>query len=312
MPLIIGQTNLDADQLVFFKGQLEHMLPKSFDVKYPNLTANQVFPVDNSAGPGADSVSYDQFDEVGVCKFIADYADDLPRSDVKGKKFSIMIQSLGGSFGYSMQEIRSAAMARRNLSAARAASARRSNDNYADKIVWQADGSATWAGLTGILFHPNVTKAAVSHGNWATATADEMIKDVNVAINSVETLTNGVEAVDTVALPLAMYGLLRTTPRTSNSERTCLEFLKATWPGVTFIAIPALKTAKNPRTGAIASTNCMLCYRRSPDHLTIQIPVIYEQFAAQERNLAFVVPTHSRHGGMNITYPLSVVVVDGL
>jgi hypothetical protein len=28
-PLIIGQTNLDADQLVFFKRQLEYVMPRA-------------------------------------------------------------------------------------------------------------------------------------------------------------------------------------------------------------------------------------------------------------------------------------------
>ncbi len=312
-PLIIGETNLDADQLVFFKRQLEHIKSKAYDVKYPTLMATSVFPVSTEAGPGAESITYEQFDSVGVMKFISDYADDLPRSDVKGKQFSILIQSLGGSYGWSIQEVRSAQMANRPLTAMRSTAARRSNDQMVNKIAWFADGGASWAGLTGILYHPNVTKAAATKGSWKAASPDDMIVDVNDAIASVPALTNNVEVVDTVLLPPAKYALLATTPRSTTSDTTCLEFLKRVNPGVVFGSIGELKNVNpNPRTNAAANTQVMLCYRRSPDHLQLEIPVIYEQFAAQERNLSYIVPVHSRIAGFNIYYPLSVLVVDGI
>ena len=148
MDVLGNITNLDADQTVFFRRQLEYIKPKTYDVKYPNLLATTVFPVDSSAGIGAETVTYEQFDSVGLMKFVSDYADDLPRSDVKGKQFSVIVQSLGGSYGWSIQEIRAAQFANRNLSSMRAMAARRSNDQMVNRIGWFADGSATWAGLT--------------------------------------------------------------------------------------------------------------------------------------------------------------------
>lgn len=311
-PLVGNIINLDADETVFFKRQLEFVKSQTYDVKYPTLQATTVFPVSTEAGPGAETITYDQFDSVGLMKFISDYADDLPRSDVKGKQFSIIVQSLGGSYGWSLQEVRSAQMARRNLQGMRAMAARRANDQMVNRIGWFADGSADWAGLTGILYHPNTTKIAATNGTWSGATPDEIIQDVNDAINSVPDLTNGVEAVDTVLLPQLQYSQIATVPRSATSDTTILEFLRRVHPGVEFRPINELKdVTPNPRTGG-AATNVMLCYRRSPDHLTYELPVIFEQFAAQERNLSFVVPTHSRNGGFNVYYPLSIVQVDGL
>lgn len=318
-PVLIGQTNLDADQLVFFKQQLQHHMAKSFDVKYPTPMATSLFPVSVEAGPGAETIVYDQFDSIGVVKFITDYADDLPRSDVKGKQFSIIIQSLGGSYGWSIQEVRSAAMAKRNLNGMRAAAARRSNDIMVNKIAWHADGSANWAGLVGILRHPNVTKisaasltaAADDDGIFSSAAPDKMIEIVNNAIQSVPDLTNGLEVIDTLLFPPKQYGLLATTPRSSHSDTTVLKFLKEVNPNVTFGSVNELKNVVNPRTGS-GTVDCMLGYRRSADHMQLHIPIIYEQFAAQERNLSYIVPTHSRIAGFNIPYPLSVVVVDGI
>ena len=307
--------NLDSDQLIFFRRQLEYIKSQSYDIKYPLLQATNLFPVSTEAGPGAETITYEQFDSVGVMKFIADYADDLPKSDVKGRQFSIIVQSLGGSYGYSIQEIRSAQMANRNLTAMRANAARRSNDQMANRIGWFADGSSQWAGLTGILYHPNTTKTQAVVGNWLNpaTTPDQIINDVNVAINAVPTLTNGVEMVDTVVLPIAQYAHIASTPRSATSDTTILEFLRRVHPAVTFVQAQELVNVNpNPRTGAAVPTNCMLCYRRSPDHIQYEIPVIYEQFAAQERNLAAIVPVHSRNAGINVYYPLAIHQIDGL
>lgn len=314
IPLIGKVVNLDADQTVFFKRQLELIKPQTYDVKYPSLLATTVFPVSNEAGPGAETITYEQFDTVGVMKFISDYADDLPRSDVKGKQFSIIVQSLGGSYGWSIQEVRAAAYARRNLNAMRAAASRRSNDQMVNRIGWFADGSAQWAGLTGILYHPNTTKSAAPTGSWiASATADQIIGDVNFAINAVPDLTNGVEVIDTVLLPQLEYSHIASTPRSNVSDTTILEFLQRVHRGVSFDRINELKAVNpNPRTAAGPAVNLMLCYRRSPNHLQFELPVIFEQFPAQERNLSYIVPTHSRNAGMNIYYPLSVHQIDGI
>lgn len=303
--------NLDDDQLIFFKGELEHVKAKAYNVKYPNLRYMDLFPISTEAGPAAESIAYEQYDETGVNKFISDFADDLPRSDVKGKKFAILVQSIGGCYGYSIQEVRASAMARKPLVQMRAMSARRSCDQKMEDIAFKADGSAQWAGLTGILYHPNVTKNAATNGAWATATAAQMVEDVTVAIQTSENLTNGIEVVDTVLLPIAKYGILNTTQNSSASDKTCLDFLKSIFPGVAFIPVYALKDVTNPRTLS-GTANVMLCYRRSSDALTFEQPIIYEQFAAQPRNLAVIIPTHARVAGFNIPYPLSVTVVDGI
>jgi len=314
-PVLGKIENLDGDQTIFFKRSLEYIKAKSYDVKYPTLMIPDLFPVSTEAGEGAASITYEQFDSVGVMKFISDYADDLPRSDVKGKQFTIPVQSLGGSYGWSMQEIRSAAMANRPLQAMRAVAARRSNDQMANKIGWFADGTAKWAGLTGVLYNANITKAAAPTGAWLTGpkTPTLIIADISYCINKIIELTNGVEAADTVLLPQLQYAHIAVTPRETGTDTTILEFCRRVFPGVTFAGVNELKDVNpHPRTGALSNVNCMLAYRRSPDHLQVETPVIFEQFPAQERNLAYMIPTHSRQAGFNIYYPISLHLVDGL
>lgn len=308
----IVSVNLDANESMFFARELEAIKARTYDILYPELKMLRLVPISFDAGPGAESITYRQYDSVGVMKIIANYADDLPRADVTGKEFTSQVKSLGGAYGYNVQEIRAARMAGKPLEQRRANAVRLANDQAVNRIGWFADGTAAWGGMLGLLFNANVTKAAAVHGDWGNATTDEIINDVNVLINNIRTLTKGVENADTVLLPVNKFSQLATTPRSNVSDTTILEFLRRVHPGVTFEDANELTSVTpNPRTGA-GSAHCMVAYRRSSDKLTMEIPQAFEQFPAQERNLEFVVPCHSRVGGIIIYYPLSVSIADGI
>ena len=100
--------NLDAGETLFFERELENRKAQTYDVIRAPLKAFELIPVSSTAGAGAESIVYEQYDATGVAKMIANYADDLPRADVKGKEFVAKVKSVGNSYGYSLQEIRAA------------------------------------------------------------------------------------------------------------------------------------------------------------------------------------------------------------
>ena len=56
---------IDANGAVFFQRQLEHIKSKSYDVKYAELKARQLFPVSNEAGAGVQTITYRTYDQAG-------------------------------------------------------------------------------------------------------------------------------------------------------------------------------------------------------------------------------------------------------
>jgi hypothetical protein len=187
---------------------------------------------------------------------------------------------------------------------------RHSNDQLTNQLAWFGDATH---GIEGLLFNTNVTKTAAVNGGWLAATPDEIIEDVNTAIGAMISVTKGVERPDTVAIATKQHTHISTTPRSATTDTTILEFLRKAWPGINFVSVPEFEAlAIIPSTGLAGPTDIMLIYKKSADKLGLQIPQTYEQFPAQERNLEFVVPTHSRTGGVIVYYPLSVTVVDGL
>jgi hypothetical protein len=295
--------NLDAGESIFFARELEHILTRQHDVQYPELRARLFIPVNNEAGPGAESITYYQFDKVGIAKIISDYADDLPMADVFGSKFTSPVESLGISFGYSIQEVRSASHAGRALPVMKANSAREAHERLVDELGALGDAST---GLTGFLNNANVPVGSALNGGWAVASADQIIEDMNEAVTAMITSTNNVESPDTLLLPLDAFTVVNQR-RVPDTDSTILKF---------FLANNAwIRNVDHwyRLTGAGAgSTDRMVAYKRDPSKMELHVPQEYETFPVQERGLKFLVPTHSRIGGTVFYKPFAALYRDGL
>jgi hypothetical protein len=317
---VVRSVNLDAGESMFFARQLEYIKAQSYDILYPEYKATTQFPVSTEAGPGAESITYREFDTVGLMKIISNYADDLPRADVRGREHTIPVRSIGGSYGYNVQEIRASRMANKPLEMRRAEAARRAYEQMVNRIGWFAKSDdGIYGGLTGILYQANITKADSSLDDWLTdptpkVWADEIIAAFAKAFYDMVDLTKGIEWPDTALLPPKQFGKIRTLPRSTVSDTTVYQFIKDAHPELKTIEwVNELKrVSPKPSTPTAGSsyTDVMLLYKKDPMKLTFEIPQPFEQFPVQERGLEYLIPTHARVGGFLVYYPLSVTVLE--
>lgn len=296
--------NLDSAQTVFFARELESRKAQTYDVIKAPLKAFELIPVSTEAGPGAESIVYEQYDSTGIAKLIANYADDLPRADVKGKEFFAPIKSIGNSYGYSLQEIRAAQMAGKSLEQRKANAAVRAQREKWNRIAFFGDADT---GLPGWLSNANVPNSAVAAGagsgdptEWADKTPAEILKDMNDAVNGIVDLTNGAESPNTIVLPIAQYTLIATTNAGTGTDTTILEYFLRNSPFITDV-----QWANELKGAFTGDADGFIVYDRSPDKMTFEMPQDFEQLPVQERGLEFVIPCHSRVGGTIIYYPLS-------
>jgi len=232
-------------------------------------------------------------------------ADDLPRSDINQTERSINIRSFGGSFGYTVQELRAAQMANVALEQRRANSVRRDYEEKVESVAMFGESTVNLAG-----FFNNATVDIIAADKWFTTpgiTAQEMNELLNYGVTAVVNGSNMKEEPDTILLAYEDYNKASTTRNSDSSDVTVLEYFLRTNPYIRNVEpINQLTKGKN---GGKLNTSRMVVYKRDPEKLQLHIPQPLELFPPQQRNLQFIVPAHARVGGVAIYYPKSVIYV---
>jgi hypothetical protein len=302
--------NMDAVESVYFNRQLEAIRAGSYDIKYEELKARNLVPVDNSLGNHVDTVTYRQYDRVGVAKFISNYADDLPRADVLGKEFKSSVRSMGSSYGYNLQEIRTSRAAGAGLDQKRANAARRAIEEL---IEATAKTGHSPTGLLGLLNQPNAQVFTVpadgtgSSALFVNKTPDQVVRDLCAIQFKVVETTKEQEIPTTLLLPLSVFHSISVRRMGDGSDETILSYFLKISPYVKEV-VPwsGLETAGS------GGTKRMVCYKKSPDALQLIIPQEFEQLPPETRGMEYVTNCHARCGGVVMYYPLSMAYGDGI
>jgi hypothetical protein len=288
---------------LFLERQLEFIRPQVFETAYADIKYPTILPVTSEAGNAAQTYTYRIMDATGEFKLIADAADDLPRSDISQVEKSIVIRSFGGSFGYTVQELRAAQMANVALEQRRASAVRRAYEEKVEQVAMFGEASANLAG-----FFNNATVDVIAADKWFTdsgTTSQDMLDLLNYGADAMVNATQMKEQPDTLLLPYDDYAVISKRRNSDSSDSTVLEYFLRTNPYITNVA-PILQLDK---TKSGLNTNRMVVYKRDPQKLELHIPQPLELFPPQQRGLEFIVPAHARVGGVALYYPKSVIYV---
>jgi len=290
---------------LFLERQLEYIRPQVFEIQYADIKYSTILPVTSEAGTGAQTFTYRIMDSTGEFRLLADAASDLPRADISQVEKSINIRSFGGSFGYTVQELRAAQMANIALEQRRAAAVRRA---YEEKVESVALFGESTVGLAG--FFNNSSVDIVAADKWFTTaaiTAQEMNELLNYGVSAIINGSKMKEQPDTILLGYEDYNKVSTTRNSDSSDVTVLEYFLRTNPYIRNVE-PINQLTKGNNGGKL-NTSRMVVYKRDPEKVQLHIPQPLELFPAQQRGLEFIVPAHARVGGVALYYPKSVIYV---
>lgn len=305
LEMVLAQSNirLDANETAHLLKQLEYVKTQTYDIQYGPLKALQFCPVDPAADPAAESITYRQWDEFEMAKIIANYADDLPLVDVAVKEFTSPVKSLGAAYQWSVQDLRRSAMAGSQLDLRRARAARMAIERKIDELVAFGDSAS---GLPGMLNNANVAINVLPHvGAWTGLTPAQIIANLNDMAQTVITSTLEVFVPDTILLDTVSFGHIAQTPIATDNQTTILRSFLANNP-----YIKNIDQWSKLNTAGAGSIRRSVTYFRDPVVLQYNLPLPFEQFPPQARNLSFVVPCHARAGGVEIHYPLAMSYAD--
>jgi len=287
--------------------QLEFVKARTFDVVYPEMKARRFFPVSNEADSGAETITYEQWDSFGMANVIANYADDIPESDVLVEEFTAKVKGFASSFKWSIQDLRRSAMANSNLQSRKAMAARRSVENRLEDVG--AFGVLN-GGLTGGLNNANIPVTPAPVGNWTLLTpADDIINDLNTLVDAIVVANKETFLPDTLIVPTEKFSILaqKRVSTTGDTGTTILQQFVASNPYIN--TIESWFKARLADAGGTGPR--IMAYKRSPEVLSFEIPQEFETMPPQAKNLAFKVPVHARAAGVLVYYPLACGYMDG-
>jgi hypothetical protein len=288
--------HLDASENFFASRQLEQIRTKTLEVRYPALLARTLIPSDpEPLDPGAETHVTIYTDESGEARYASDLGGGGPRVDVKSGEFTGKIRTIEVSYATSMQEMRAAKLANRDISAKRAIAARNAIERKIDDALMFG---SVLHGFRGLLNQPAVTTTSLA-APWAGASAAQLFDDLMLMDQAIPLATNEVEAPTDIVLPIAMYNRLL-IPRSTTSDTTVLAYFLQHAEHV--------KTVTKYRK---MGTNQALAYNKSPEKLYSVIPLEFFQYQPQMHGKELVTECEARVGGVVVNYPGSMRYFDG-
>ncbi len=290
----------DADT-IFLARQLDFVRSTTYDRQLPATNADALVPDDTSVPEWAESVTQYAYDMVGMAKVISNYADDLPRADVRSTSRSVSVRTLGDSYGYNVNELRASRATGAGLDARKAAAARRAMDLKIMSIKLNGD---TMYSLYGLFTHPNVPIQVLPvTGDWATLTGDQILQNLVAWVSGYQNQTKGTHAPTHLELaPKAFVAASTKFITAAGSMVTPLAWFRANYPGIVVENIWELTNAASSGTKDLG-----LLYERNADNISHMYVMPFSQLPPEARNLEIVTDCIARSGGVNIFYPLALL-----
>lgn len=302
--IVLPQMGMNFDDNgIYFARALDYVKARTYVRLLPQLSGDRLVPTSTDTPASAVSVSYRIYDEIGMAKIIANYADDLPRVDVRAREVSVNVRGIGDSYGYSQQDLRASLATGTNLpgrkaDAARTAVARKENSL---KIKGDAD-----YGMFGLTNHPNIPAVTAVTGTWSTATGDQIVADVTALINGVINQSNGIHTPNVLGMTNQSRAQLFGKRMSGSAQTLAGNAIQEQFPGLEIII------AQEFRAQGSGGTDMLFAGERDIDNYYYDQAMEFLQHPPQARGLEMVIPCEARTAGLIVVRPLSMATMGGI
>jgi hypothetical protein len=305
--------HLDAVGTAALARELESIQRDVTMTVYPDLLARTYVPQLPDVQRGAEHHTWRRMDLKGMAKLVGNDTTDLPDVDVDVKESFTPLRSYGNKYGYTVEELDAFELARSRgsniqLDTARADAAHMLIDRKLDQVI--AIGDPLVGGdypIVGMCNHPDVTIFTPITGNWLTATAPQILADVNKLVMAVINQSFSVTPPDTILMPIDRHALLSTMPLGANNDKTVMDFILKNNPW-----IKAIEPWWYLSTAGASGGPRVVAYKRSVEVVGHATPILFEALPPQPKNLKFDVPCRGKTGGSIVRFPLGMAYMDGI
>lgn len=259
---------------------------------------------------GAETHTYDIVDHVGKAKIIANYADDIATVDAISEQVTAGIDSIADSYIYSVQDARRDAMSgKMQQIPVKAAGARRAIDEALEELIGFGNQNTVKQPFYGLYNAPQVPITIVANTGtgstteWINKTDQQVLDDLNKAIDDMNDVSKGNERPTDLLLPYTQFQRL-IRPVLDRETKTLIELFRETVSagglGLNIISVPQLKGAFTGGADGFVLMN------RAREKVEGILPVRLEIMPIQRVNMTFKFILEARCGGVTVFYPKSM------
>lgn len=244
-----------------------------FEQKYPSFEYASLVPINTEGDMWDVGTLVYSGDFAGVANYIGGKGFDIPNASVNFDRGQTAFHLAGVGYELGLQEVNRASRMGTNLGDRKASAARLVAEKFVyDRVI----SGSTIKAFTGLINNASVPTANAPTGTWSTATAAQILGDVNTALGDVYSNSGETAIADTLLLPTAKFLFLNNTQLT-NTDKSLLTFLKEnnSFTAVTNRPLD-IRPSRELATAGASSTARMIAYEKSPDNMEFFLPGMFE------------------------------------
>ncbi len=320
-----GDRNDSFDTAMFLRN-LTYIMQTPFDVEYPELKGREIVPVVTESDPGEEFHLWHQMDRVGQAAILSPEAQDLPNIEVTGKEFGNRVYSIGASYQYTIMDVRRAIMSKIPLPDRKAKAARKAHEEILDRLLA--------LGVNGLAGAPNLQSSDLypTYGlanyptnlqggsggytsvNWLASgtTVQQIIADIAAMEAQMANATLNIHRGNVLVLPTNLYNQLAYTRRSPTfTDDTLMQYILKSSISIKKIVDWNQLNLAGKMQDTTTPGGRVLLLDQAAENFEFVMPQPFEQLPPQARDLRFVIPTHSRFGGILMHQAGAVLYLDG-
>lgn len=302
-----------GEAMAFVVSQLAYTENQVFERLYQPMQYEQLIPISTEAGEWADSIRFEVYDYAGQGKRTTGKGRDINLVDVAYADVTFPVVNGDVGYDYTTEELRRTAFLRRPINERKMVAAVDAYRRHMNNVGLY--GSAA-DNLPGLFNNSLVPEGNAPNGSWTTTNQGNpalILADINTAITTVWSNTAFNDLVDTIVIAPTRYSFIASTPRSINSDKTILQYVKENniakvERGIDINFMPGYGLD----TGGSGSTARMMVYTKSDQRLIMHTPLPLRFLAPQLIGLTVQVPGEYKYSGVEFRYPKSAYYMDGI
>lgn len=267
MPEVMFQ---DAQQAAgFVTPALYRTYATVFTTKYPSFDYAGLVPVNTDGDMWDIGTLVYSGDVAGAAEYLGGKTFDVPNASVNFSQGQSQFFLAGVGYELGLQEVNRAAKMSISLGDRKAAAARMVAEKFIyDRVI----SGSTEKNTKGLVNNASVPAANATTGSWGSATAAQMLADVNQALGDVITNSGETAMPNALLLPTSRF-LTANNTQLSNVDGSVLRFLKQnnSYTAITGQELD-IRPSRELETAGAGGTKRMVAYEKSPDNLEFFLP----------------------------------------